>query len=173
VAYPIFDLKPDRCDVRRYVADLARVMIGLAADHGVCAASLDAGSKYVGVWVDADAPHAAFDLDEQSLRGRNIRKIGAIGVRISRWVTLHGFAFNGTVNLSHYDLITPCGIREYGVTSLKALGVTSIPEGTSGVEMLAHRAIVHIARVFDAEATYVDPKELWSAAGLEPPPTNT
>jgi lipoyl(octanoyl) transferase len=99
VGYPILDLKPDRCDVHRYVRDLEDVLIRAVAAFGVKAAS-DPG--LTGVWVGPD-------------------KIAAIGVRISRWVTSHGFALNVNTDLSHFDLIVPCGIRGRGVTSLQRI----------------------------------------------------
>jgi lipoyl(octanoyl) transferase len=97
VGYPILDLSPDRRDVHRYVRDLEEVMIRTCADYGL-AASRVAG--LTGTWLG----------DE---------KIGAIGVRIARWVTSHGFAFNVGIDLSAFDLIVPCGIRGRGVTSLE------------------------------------------------------
>ncbi len=99
VGYPILDLKPDRCDVHRYVRDLEEVLIRTAADYG-----LDAGrvEGLTGVWVGRD-------------------KLAAIGVRIARWITSHGFAFNVTTQLDHFDLIVPCGIPDRGVTSLARL----------------------------------------------------
>jgi len=96
VGYPILDLRPDRCDVHKYVRDLEEVMIRASGDFGVQAARV-AGLS--GAWVGAD-------------------KIGAIGVRISRWITSHGFAFNVTTNLDFFKLIVPCGIETRGVTSL-------------------------------------------------------
>ena len=99
VGYPIVDLKPDRQDVHRYVRDLEEVLIRTAADYG-----LEAGrvKGYSGAWVGD-------------------RKLAAIGVRISRWVTSHGFALNVTTDLSGFDLIVPCGITDRGVTSLSVL----------------------------------------------------
>ncbi|MGH9145836.1 MAG: lipoyl(octanoyl) transferase LipB [Vicinamibacterales bacterium] len=99
VGYPILDLKPDRCDVHRYVRDLEEVMIRTAGDFGVRATRI-AGLS--GVWVEGE-------------------KLGAIGVRISRWITSHGFAFNVSTELAHFNLIVPCGIRDHGVTSLGRL----------------------------------------------------
>ena len=99
VGYPIVDLRPDRCDVHRYVRDLEEVLIRTAADFGVVAERVEG---LTGAWV-----------------GRE--KLAAIGVRISRWVTSHGFAFNVTTDLTYFDLIVPCGIADRGVTSLERL----------------------------------------------------
>ena len=97
VGYPILDLSPDRRDVHRYVRDLEEVMIRVCADYGTVASRI---AGLTGAWV-GDA------------------KIGAIGVRIARWVTSHGFAFNVANDLDPFRLIVPCGIRERGVTSLE------------------------------------------------------
>lgn len=98
VGYPILDLNPDRRDVHRYVRDLEEVMIRVCAGYGIAADRIKGLS---GAWVG----------DE---------KIGAIGVRISRWVTSHGFAFNVTTDVEFFNLIVPCGIADRGVTSLAA-----------------------------------------------------
>ncbi len=140
VAYPIFDLKPDRCDVRRYVRDLAEVMIRLAGDFGVGAGVIPDDPKKIGVWVDT-AHASTWDASAAS-----VAKIGAIGVRLSRWVTMHGFAFNSDVDLGGFRLIVPCGISDYGVTSLASLGIT-----TPSLLDLARRAARHFEAVFDAE----------------------
>ncbi|HCH37334.1 MAG: lipoyl(octanoyl) transferase [Acidobacteria bacterium] len=99
IGYPILDLKPDRCDVRRYVRDLEEVMIRTAAAFGVVAGRVNG---LTGVWVGE-------------------AKLGAIGVRVSRWITSHGFAFNVSPDLSRFEMIVPCGIVDKGVTSLSAL----------------------------------------------------
>jgi len=145
VAYPILDLKPDRCDVRRYVRDLGSIMIGLAADFGLGARMMD--GKYIGVWVDLDRPQAW--EDDPPARGARLGKIGAIGVRLSRWVTMHGFAFNLSTDLNAFRLIVPCGIQEYGVTSLAALG-----KNGGSVEAFAKAVLPHFERVFDADVTF-------------------
>jgi lipoyl(octanoyl) transferase len=101
VAYPILDLKPDRADVYNYVRNLEEVMIRASASFGVQAGRIEG---LTGAWVGGS-------------------KIGAIGVRISRWITSHGFAFNVNTDLDYFNLIVPCGIRDHGVTSLaKELG---------------------------------------------------
>ncbi len=149
VAYPIFDLKPDRCDVRRYVRDLGRVMIALARDHGVAAGMIEGDPKLIGVWVDRDAPGTWRDPPDPT--SQRFAKIGAIGVRLSRWVTMHGFAFNGATDLRGFQLIVPCGISALGVTSLDALGVES-----PSVRELGMEATVHFARVFEAEVAIAE-----------------
>jgi lipoyl(octanoyl) transferase len=151
VAYPIFDLKPDRCDVRKYVRDLAQVMIGLAKDHGVAAGLIPNDSKLIGVWVDEASPNAwdeerASRASKGEPNGARPRKIGAIGVRLSRWVTMHGFAFNVTTDLSGFSLIVPCGIQELGVASLASLG-----RAAPSVEEVARASLPWFARVFDAD----------------------
>jgi lipoyl(octanoyl) transferase len=101
VGYPILDLRPDRCDVHKYVRDLEEVMIRVCAAYGINASRI---AGLTGTWVGAE-------------------KIGAIGIRISRWITSHGFAFNVGTDLDHFKLIVPCGITDRGVTSLeKATG---------------------------------------------------
>ncbi len=97
VGYPIISLAPDRQDVRRYVRDLQEVLVRTARDFGVEAEPR--GGEFVGVWVGEE-------------------KLAAIGIRISRWVTMHGFALNVTTNLDYFNLIVPCGIPDHGVTSL-------------------------------------------------------
>ena len=154
VAYPIFDLHPDRLDVRRYVRDLARVMIALAADHGIAASFIEGDAKLVGVWVDQESP-ARWPGDPREPGGAaRPAKIGAIGVRLSRWVTMHGFAFNVSTDLEGFRLIVPCGIAAYGVTSLASLGKQPPP-----VEDVARASVAHFARVFAAEGTVATGQE--------------
>ena len=96
VGYPVIDLQPDRCDVHRYVRDIEEVLIRTAADYGITAGRVEG---LTGVWVGRD-------------------KLAAIGVRIARWVTSHGFALNVTTDLEYFNLIVPCGLAGRGVTSL-------------------------------------------------------
>jgi lipoyl(octanoyl) transferase len=99
VGYPILDLSPDRRDVHRYVRDLEEVMIRACGAYGLPGSRVEGRT---GCWIGDD-------------------KIGAIGVRISRWVTSHGFALNVNTDLSAFRLIVPCGISDRGVTSLQRL----------------------------------------------------
>jgi lipoyl(octanoyl) transferase len=96
VAYPILNLKPDRADVYNYVRNLEQVMIAVTGTFGVESGRIEG---LTGAWVGGG-------------------KIGAIGVRISRWITSHGFAYNVSTDLDYFNLIVPCGLRDHGVTSL-------------------------------------------------------
>jgi lipoyl(octanoyl) transferase len=166
VAYPIVDLKPDRCDVRRYVRDLTEVMIRLAADHGIAAGVVPGDGKLIGAWVDEAAP-ATFDPARAEIAARGddpsmrLAKIGAIGVRLSRWVTMHGFAFNVATDLARFGLIVPCGLQGLGVTSLSRLGVAP-----PTVAQAARAVIPHFAAVFEAELREGATSEIASFAGM-------
>ena len=124
VGYPIINLDPDRRDVHKYVRDLEEVMIRVCAGYGLTAGRV---KGFSGAWIG----------DE---------KIGAIGVRISRWITSHGFAFNVTTNIDFFNLIVPCGIADKGVTSLAAqLGqAPAMPE-------VEDRFVDQFLKVFDRE----------------------
>ena len=165
VAYPILDLKPDRCDVRKYVRDLAEVMILLAREQGVAAGVLPGDPKLIGVWVDEKAP-AEWDevrslaasrgeMGEMQERAPRLAKIGAIGVRLTRWLTMHGFAFNITTDLTGFRLIVPCGIQSLGVTSLATLAPPNGPVLPT-VEEAARRSLAHFGKVFDADVILGD-----------------
>jgi lipoyl(octanoyl) transferase len=127
VGYPIIDLHPDRLDVRKYVASLEETMIRTAAEYGVTAERKEGLN---GAWV-----------------GDN--KLGAVGVRISRWVTMHGFALNNTTELSHFQLIVPCGISDKGVTSLERETGVGVP-----MRELHDRVVHHFASMYDADVRW-------------------
>lgn len=129
VGYPIISLKPDRCDVHRYVRDIEEVMIRTAAAFGVEAAAVPG---LTGVWVGNE-------------------KLGAIGVRIAKWTTSHGFALNVATDLTHFRLIVPCGIADKGVTSLERL--LDRPVLMRDVEAAAAAAF---AQVFDCSPANTD-----------------
>jgi lipoyl(octanoyl) transferase len=138
VAYPIVDLSPDRRDVRRWVRTLTETMRRLAEECGIAAGRHE---EHVGLWADAAAPTRFTTAAE----ARELVKIGAIGVRISRWVTMHGFALNLAPDLSLYEAIVPCGIREHGVASIASLGGAALP-----VEAAAERALAILAELIGA-----------------------
>jgi lipoyl(octanoyl) transferase len=105
VGYPILELPKDRHDVHRYVRDLEEVLIQSVSDFGISATRIPG---LTGIWVGDS-------------------KLAAIGVRISRWVTSHGFALNVSTDLSHFGLIVPCGIADKGVTSMALLLGRPVP----------------------------------------------
>lgn len=123
VGYPVIKLLPGQQDIRQYVRNIQEVLIRTAADFGVEA--VPRGGEFVGVWVGDD-------------------KLGAIGIRISRWVTMHGFAFNVTTDLNYFQLIVPCGIRGHGVTSLEQLLGHPVE-----MELVVKRARHHFGEVFN------------------------
>ena len=136
VGYPIIDLNPDRRDVHRYVRDLEEVMIRVCADYGVGAGR---SQGFSGAWVTS--PRSGQPSEA---------KIGAIGVRISRWVTSHGFAFNVTTDVDFFNLIVPCGIADRGVTSLS----NEIGRAAEIADVEEH-VIDHFASVFGRSAQTV------------------
>jgi lipoyl(octanoyl) transferase len=139
VCYPIVDLSPDRRDVRRYVRDLTATMQALAAEHGIASGPAEG---LVGLWVDKKNP-SHWSGHAEALQ---LAKLGAIGVRLSRWVTQHGFAFNLTTDLELYGMIVPCGIRAHGVTS-----VAELTGQRPSVREAAERALDLLARQLEAE----------------------
>jgi lipoyl(octanoyl) transferase len=125
VGYPILDLRPDRCDLHRYVRDLELVLISALAELGLTASRKEG---LTGVWLGEE-------------------KVAAIGIRVSSgWITSHGFALNVSTDLRFFGGIVPCGIRSHGVTSLeRALGAR--PDAAV-VEALV---VAHLAARFDLD----------------------
>ena len=103
VGYPILDLDNFFTDIHKYLRFLEEVIIKTLAEYGITAARSEGET---GVWLDVGTPFA--------------RKICAMGVRTSRWVTMHGFAINANTNLGYFDNIIPCGIKGKSVTSMEA-----------------------------------------------------
>ncbi len=138
VAYPIIDLKPNRRDVRKYMWSLEETMIRTCSDLGLAATRVDGLN---GAWIDD-------------------RKVGAVGVRISRWVTMHGLALNANTNLAHFDLIVPCGIQDKAVTSL-----SRELDRTVAVADVIEPLAAHFARLYDTEVEWQDtvPSDLTSS----------
>ena len=129
VGYPIVDLKPDRCDVHRYVRDIEEVLIRTIAEFGVNGIRIPG---LTGVWVGNE-------------------KIGAIGVRIARWITSHGFALNINTDLSFFKMIVPCGIADKGVTSLSLILGQKIE-----LESVAQAVASHFGEIFDRDLRFVE-----------------
>lgn len=127
VGYPILNLNPDRRDVHRYVRDLEEVLMRAIAEFGVSGVRV---SGLTGVWVGEP--------------GRE-EKVAAIGVRISRWITSHGFALNVGTDLDHFGLIVPCGITDRGVTSLERLVGQAVE--MDDVERAVERAMCEVFEV--------------------------
>lgn len=129
VCYPIVQLSEGRRDVRRYVKNLTSVMIELLQGVGIGAGEVPG---WIGVWVDRDnsqkfppqqglKPNASgLDNSDKGV-GLRLEKVGALGVRLSRWVTMHGFALNLCPDMRLYQSIVPCGISTHGVCSVEQL----------------------------------------------------
>jgi lipoyl(octanoyl) transferase len=122
VGYPIFDLRDWQRDVGAYVRAVEETIIATLAEYGIAAGRIP---KLTGVWVGE-------------------RKIAAIGVHLSRWVTSHGFALNVSTDLSYFQYIVPCGLTR-PVTSMAALGVRA------SLDEVGAKLAVHFARIFDCE----------------------
>jgi lipoyl(octanoyl) transferase len=139
VAYPIMDLAPDRCDLHRYVRDLERVMLGVLADYGVAGHVVPGRT---GVWVERPGSPAA--------------KVGAIGVRVARWITSHGVALNVTTDLRYFELIVPCGLAGSAVTSLAELCPA---RGQRGPRAVAERFAHHFGIIFGRRVQWNQPQD--------------
>ena len=132
VGYPILDLDNFFTDIHKYLRFLEEAIISTCADFGITAGRYEG---YTGVWIDADKPNA--------------RKICAMGVRCSRWVTMHGFAFNVNTNLDYFKHIVPCGIDDKAVTSL------SVELGHSiNMEDVKKKFLFHFENIFEAKNIY-------------------
>ena len=128
VGYPILDLREWKRDVAAYVRAIEEVLIDTLADFDIAAGRIP---KLTGVWVDG-------------------RKIAAIGVHISRWVTSHGFALNVSTDLSYFEYIVPCGLTR-PVTSMAALGVRAT------LDDVGYVLAAHFGRVFDRQMPLAAP----------------
>lgn len=130
VGYPILDLENFFTDIHKYLRLLEEMIILTLAEYNLKAMRSDGET---GVWLDVGTPFA--------------RKICAMGVRASRWVTMHGFALNVNVNLGYFDNIIPCGIRGKAVTSLNVeLGIDNVNEHDVKKKLLHH-----FSNLFEAE----------------------
>src|SRR5207247_9955700 len=130
VGYPIIHLGEGRRDIRRYVTAIEEVLIQTVAEYGIEAERIE-GRR--GIWVGNE-------------------KIAAIGVRIARWVTSHGFALNVNTNLNHFRLITPCGLQGTGVTSIARIVGREVP-----LDEVRAIAAAKFTEVFEREMAEVAP----------------
>lgn len=134
VGYPILDLENFFTDIHKYLRYLEEMIILTLGEYGLTATR---SKGETGVWIDVGTPFA--------------RKICAMGVRASRWVTMHGFALNVNANLGYFDNIIPCGIRGKAVTSLNVeLGKEKIDENDVKKKLLNH-----FAELFQADFHYL------------------
>ena len=129
VGYPILDLDNFFTDIHKYLRFLEEIIIKTLAEYGLTATR---SKEETGVWLDAETPFA--------------RKICALGVRASRWVTMHGFALNVNTDLTYFEHIVPCGIKGKGVTSLKAELGKEI-----SVNQVKEKLVKHFLDLFEAE----------------------
>ena len=133
VGYPILDLHHHSLDLHKYLRDLEEVIIRTLAEYGIEGKH---DSSYTGVWVGSD-------------------KIAAIGVKVSRWVTMHGFAFNINTDLSYFDRIIPCGIFHRGVTSLRHLLGKQVP-----IDEVEKKLVRHFGEIFQIHSVSMSAQEL-------------
>ena len=130
VGYPIFDMDHHFTDIHRFLRTLEEAVIGTLEAYNIKAGRIEG---LTGVWLDWTDPFKA-------------RKICAFGIRASRWVTMHGFAFNVNTDLSYFENIVPCGIADKGVTCMaKELG------GLLDIEAVKNRLKLELADLFDVE----------------------
>lgn len=129
VGYPILDLDNFFTDIHKYLRFLEEVIIKTLADYGIKG---ERSPGETGVWIDVGTPFA--------------RKICAMGVRASRWVTMHGFAFNINADLSYFNYIIPCGIVDKSVTSLNQELGKNIP-----LQEVKEKIKFHFSNIFEAE----------------------
>lgn len=129
VGYPILDLEQYYTDLGKYMRNLEEVIIRTLSEYGIEAGRLQGAT---GVWLDSDNPQKA-------------RKICAMGVRSSRWMTMHGFALNVNTDLKYFDYIVPCGISDKQVTSMQKELHRVVDE-----EDVKRRLQYHFAEVFES-----------------------
>jgi len=129
VGYPILDLDNFFTDIHKYLRFLEEVIILTLAEYGI---KSERSEGETGVWLDVGTPFA--------------RKICALGVRTSRWVTMHGFALNVNANLGYFDNIIPCGIKGKAVTSMEAELDKKIP-----MDEVKGKILKHFQKLFEAE----------------------
>jgi lipoyl(octanoyl) transferase len=144
VAYPIVQLRGYGDDVHEYVRGLERVMIEALGEHGVPAQTI---AGLTGVWTEGEAP--------PTLAAKPARKIGSIGLHVSRGVTTHGLAINVSNDLQPFEWVVPCGIEGVSMTSLtRELGTEQ------DLDAFADTLVASYARVFEREPVAAEPSDL-------------
>lgn len=133
VGYPIIDLNQHYNDIHRYLRDIEEAIIRTLADYGIAAGR---EPEFTGVWVKEE-------------------KIAAIGVKVSKWVTMHGFALNVNTDLSYFDRIIPCGIFHKGVTTLRQILGTDVT-----LEDVHQKLMNHFATLFHWDVKQISRDEL-------------
>lgn len=141
VAYPIMPLNALGLNVRRYVWTLEQAMIETVGRFGVAGHRDDCA---IGVWVGGEGGDEADGPERRC--GRGGAKLAAIGVRVRRWVTMHGLALNVTTHLDHFKLIVPCGLAQRPVTSLQELLGAGCPAMGDVADVLREQLRDHLAR---------------------------
>ncbi len=141
VAYPILDLGRFFTDIHRYLRELEQAVIGVCDDFGIAAGRVPGRT---GVWIGPDAAGPE-------------RKVCAMGIRCSRWVTMHGLALNVETDLTPFDVIVPCGIADRGVTTLAREAARPITVGEA-----SDRLIHHMGVRFDVDTDRLDGPEAWT-----------
>jgi lipoyl(octanoyl) transferase len=131
VVYPIFDLDAFEIGLKSYIFKLEEVVIRLLNDYGIKAERMPGAT---GVWLETDSD-------------KNARKICAIGVRSSHFVTMHGLALNVNTDLSYFSLINPCGFIEKGVTSIQKELNSNAPK----MDEIKNRIILYFSEIFDID----------------------
>jgi len=134
VGYPLLDLENFFTDIHKYLRFLEEAVILTLKEYGITGTRSEGET---GVWLDVGTPFA--------------RKICAMGVRASRWVTMHGFALNANVDLGYFDHIIPCGIKGKGVTSMHVELGEAVDE-----TQLKHKILNHFAELFEAKIEFND-----------------
>ena len=129
VGYPVLDLENFFTDIHKYLRLLEEMVIRTMAEYGL---EGERSSGETGVWLDVGKPTA--------------RKICALGVRASRWATMHGFAFNINTDLSYFDAIVPCGIKDKAVTSLHI----ELREKEVNIQQVKEKLLKHFVNLFEA-----------------------
>lgn len=127
VGYPILDLEMIKPDIVVYMRNLEEIIIRTLAEYGI---KSERSNGETGVWIDTEIPHKA-------------RKICAMGVRTSRWITMHGFALNVNTDLAYFNMIVPCGIQHKQVTSMEKELNKNIP-----VQEVEEKIKMHFQEVF-------------------------